>query len=170
MLFAAFAALTIASAPALAQKSGSDGVYGGYVGSSRQLQMEMDSARQRANLDRALKRSGGEGGAATGAALELHIAFPPEQRGISNIQTVRLQPKDDGAHSAMSLAVIDRQKNAINASFSATKDVKPGHSYQVVLESAGGTRYPIGEIRVNKPGQSFELAAPLLGQSSAQKR
>ncbi len=153
-------------APALAQKSGSDGVYGGYVGSSRQFQMEMESARNRANLENALKRGGEEAGG-SGAQVDVHVSFPAEQRGVANITTVSLQPKDEGAHPALTLAVFDRQKNAIDATFIPKKDVQPGHSYEVVLQDARGGKYPIGEIRIAKSGQSFELAAPLLGQSSS---
>ncbi len=155
------------SAGALAQ-SGSNGVYGGYVGSSRQFQMEMESARNRAAVQHALEqRNGGDQGAGSGAQVDVHVSFPAEQRGIANITTVSLQPKDEGAHSALTLAVFDRQTNAINATFIPKKDVKPGHSYGVVLQDARGGKYPIGEIRVDKSGQKFELASPLLGQSSS---
>ena len=156
-----------AAVPAAAAKSSTDGEYGGSTGSSRQLQMEVDSARQRGNLERNLGR--GNSAPGSGVEVNLRIAFPPGQRGLANITSVELAPEDGGTHSSEALAIVDRSANMINATFTSRKDVKAGHVYQVIVSDSRGGKYAVGRINLkNAAGiANFDLSAPLLGAAAA---
>lgn len=149
--------------------SSSDGGYGGYVGSSRQMQMMRESAQQRGNLERSLGRGDSASGGASGVQVELHIHFPASQKGLANIQLVTLQPTDGNSHLATALATVDRANNAITATFGPKKDVQGGHSYRVVVEDARGGKYPVGTISIDssKAPLALNISAPLLGGSDS---
>ncbi len=160
------AAALVVAAPVWAGKSASDGVYGGYVGSSRQMEREMESARQRENIQR-LGQS--KPAAATGIEVQVHVAFPPNARGIANITTIELVPEGGSAHSAMTLPHFDRADNAIDATFVPSKDVQAG-AYRVMLGDSRGGKLAAGRISVaaGKPAH-FNLQVASLESTVAQK-
>ena len=146
--------------------SGNDGVYGGSTGSSKELQRALESARQKAVLRDSLgKKSSPE--THQGKGVELEIQFPPSQKGLGNITTVSLQPKDPGALPALTLARNSRGSNLIQASFSPKKGLLPGHHYEVLVEDSAGGKYSIGQIQVldSRETQTIKVSAPMIGQS-----
>ncbi len=146
----------------LAQKSGSDGINGGYVGSGKWFEQQTNSAIQRGNIQRNL--GGGDAATGPGPEVDLMIVFPASQRGLGNVMHVMLLPEDGGAHEVSGLASFDRAHNAITTTFAPRKDVKAGHVYSVVLTDARRNKYPVGRIEVAADGavQRFKLSAPLL--------
>ena len=148
----------------IAQKSASDGAYGGYVGSSRQLQLEMDSASKRSALQRALTRDGEPGGA-DGVQVEMQVKLDPHQKGGGNFTTIELQPLKQGVSPASTLAIWDRTKNEVHAQFNRKKGLQVG-DFLVILGDSMGGKYPVGQVSILPAGKTIEIIAPLLGEKS----
>lgn len=127
----------------------------------------LNVAQQRA-LARAALKSHGISTRSTGSGpeVDLRIVFPPGQTGLDNLETADLKPVDGGAHEAEGL-VIQHGGTTVGVTFQTFKDVRPGHTYDVIVNDAAHDSYRVGRITVGSASpQAFTVRAPLLGPST----
>lgn len=126
----------------------------------------LNVAQQRALARAALKSHGISPRSGSGPEVDLRIVFPAGQTGLENLETADLKPIDGGAHDAEGL-VIQRGGTTVGVTFQTFKDVRPGHTYDVIVNDAAHDSYRVGRITVGAANpQAFTLKAPLLGPST----
>jgi hypothetical protein len=144
-----------------------DGVYGGYVGSAASMNTDIENMGRRALSNDALHRHAAFGAPGrNGPDVTLHIMFPSQQTGLSNITMVMLVPEQPGAHGCQALAQ-EKSRTELYSLFIPKKDVRAGRLYDVVLSDAMGDQFIVGRISVaSAPAQDFTLNAPQLTPGS----
>ncbi len=143
------------------------GVYGGYVGSHSAINTDIQDMGRRALSKAALQsHDGSSAPGANGPEVTLHIMFPSQQTGLSNIEMVMLVPEQRGAHGCQALAQ-EKSRTELYSLFIPKKDVRAGRLYDVVLSDAMGDQFIVGRISVSDaPAQDFTLNAPQLTPGS----
>ena len=162
----AFLALALAGVVGATARAGS-GVYGGYVGSDSSMNTDIQNMGRRALSKQALQSHNGyPGQAANGPDVTLHIIFPSQQTGLSNIEMVMLVPERPGAHDCQALAQ-EKSRNELYSLFIPKKDVRAGMLYDVVASDAMGDQFIVGRVSVSgAPTQDFIINAPQLTPGS----
>lgn len=126
----------------------------------------LNAAQQSALARAALKSHGIAPRSAAGPEVDLRIVFPVGQTGLDNLETADLIPVSGGAHQAEGL-VIQHGSSTVGVTFQTFKDVRPGATYDVVVNDAAHDSYRVGRITVGSANpQTFTIHAPLLGPSS----
>ncbi|MDE2463480.1 MAG: PDZ domain-containing protein [Alphaproteobacteria bacterium] len=143
------------------------GVYGGYVGSDSSMNTDIENMGRRALSEDALRsHNGGRGQSPNGRDVTLHIMFPSQQTGLSNIEMVMLVPEGPGAHDCQALAQ-EKSQTELYSLFIPKKDVRAGMLYDVVVSDAMGDQFAVGRIRVSgAAAQDFTVDAPELTPGS----
>lgn len=130
----------------------------------------LNAAQQSALARAALKSHGIIPQSANGPEVDLRIVFPAAQTGLDNLETADLIPVSGGAHQAEGL-VIQHGGTTVGVSFQSFKDVRPGATYDVVVNDAAHDSYRVGRITVGTANpQTFTIHAPMLGPNSAPYR
>lgn len=168
-------AMMLAAQLALAQ-SGSNGVYGGYVGSDQWMNEENDLARDRVRMD-ALQRGGSSGGCNQlpqgWARVDATVHFPTSYGGYAGwVNTAELLPvgRDLKAFVASHSVEGAFVRPALRASASTvtTRVCAPaGQRFWLVVDS-GMARVAIGQLTMGSAGASdkVSLTAPPLHSSN----
>ena len=139
------------------------GVYGGYVGSDSSMNTDIENMGRRALSEDALQSHNGyPGQGAIGPDVTLHIMFPSQQTGLSNIEMVMLVPERPGAHNCQALAQ-EKSRTELYSLFIPKKDIRAGMLYDVVVSDAMGDQFIVGRINVSgASAQDFIINAPQL--------
>ncbi len=102
----------------------------------------------------------------SGPEVDLRIVFPNNQTGLDNIMMTLLEPIGAGAHQCEALA-LKNGTQIIHSFFHASKDVRPGHAYDVVVTDSMGDKFFVGRILVStRSQQTYVIHAPLLTPGS----
>ncbi|MDE2571938.1 MAG: PDZ domain-containing protein [bacterium] len=124
------------------------------------------TAMERRALSQDALQSHRSGATGSGPEVDLRIVFPSEQTGLDNITMAMLEPRETGAHKCEAIAV-KNGANVLSVSFVPKKDVRPGHTYDVVVSDSMGDLFAVGRIRVGSGSpQSYTIDAPLLTPNS----
>lgn len=154
----------------------SNGVYGGYVGSSAWFSSARDAARQRALAEEGL-RGGQHGGCvplpAGWAMLDATLRFPPSYGGYSAwVNMAELLPSGRNlkaflAGKSVTGAYMQPAIKKGNGAVVSQLCAPAGHVYWVIADS-GTARVAVGRLRLEKDTGTYkvELTAPELTRSS----
>ncbi|HLH77804.1 MAG TPA: hypothetical protein VKV28_13460 [Candidatus Binataceae bacterium] len=168
-------AMMLAAQLALAQ-SGSNGIYGGYVGSDQWMQNQNDMARDRVRMD-ALQRGGASGGCNQlpqgWARVDATVHFPASYGGYAGwVNTAELLPvgRDLKAFLASHSVTGAFVRPALRASASTvtTRVCAPaGQRFWLIVDS-GMARVAVGQLAMGSAGASdtVSLTAPPLSKSN----
>lgn len=147
-----FAAALFFTAPAFAD-TGYDATIKAYI----------NVAQQRALARAALQSHGISKDTGKGPEVDLRIVFPPAQNGIENLEGAALIPVDGRTHQADGL-IIRLGGTTVGVTYQPFKDVRPGETYDVVVDDAAHNKYFVGRVTITSGNpQTHVIQAPLLG-------